>query len=152
MKDNYRTVTETQVSRRATTTTSSSLLQRLREHVSNSSQFFGVFTLIVTSAILLFLTGLTVIGAIMGLILFSPLIIVTSPIWVPFFTLLFLVTVTFFSMCGFGVVVVAGLTWMYRYFRGLHPPGSERLEHARNRIYDCGGYLQKKMMDAAPGA
>lgn len=66
-------------------------------------------------------------------------------------------------MCGFGVVAVAALSWVYRYFRGLNPPGSDRVNYARNRIYDTashvkdyareyGGYLQSKVKDAAPGA
>ncbi|KHN05978.1 hypothetical protein glysoja_046115 [Glycine soja] len=52
---------------------------------------------------------------------------------------------------------------MYRYFRGLHPPGSDRVDYARSRIYDTAshvkdyardyrGYLQSKVKDAAPGA
>ena len=52
---------------------------------------------------------------------------------------------------------------MYRYFRGMHPPGSDQVDYARSRIYDTashvkdyasqyGGYLQIKVKDAAPGA
>ncbi|KAK7327639.1 hypothetical protein VNO77_21723 [Canavalia gladiata] len=143
-----------------TTTTSSSLLPKLREHVSNSGQLFGVLTLLITGTILLFLTGLTVVGTILGLILFLPLIILTSPIWVPIFIVFFLATAVFLSMCGFAVVVVAVLTWMYRYFRGFHSPGSDRIDYALNRNYETasrvkhhgGGSLQSKPMDTAPGA
>lgn len=126
-------------------TASSSLLRKLRFHVSNSGQLFGVLTLLITWSILLLLTGLTVIGIFLGLILFAPLIIITSPIWVPLFTVLFLVTAMFLSMCGFGLVVLAVMTWMYRYFKGHHPPGSDRVK-------DRAGYLHSKMIDAAPGA
>lgn len=83
--------------------------------------------------------------------------------WVPAGTLVFIVTAGFLSVCGFGVALVAALSWMYRYFRGLHPPGSDRVDYARTRIYDTashvkdyareyGGYLQSKVKDAAPGA
>ncbi|PQP93253.1 protein CHUP1 chloroplastic [Prunus yedoensis var. nudiflora] len=107
--------------------------------------------------------GLTVTAAIMGLILFTPLIIISSPIWVPIGALLFLTVAGFVSMCGFGAAAVAGSSWMYRYFKGMHPPGSDRVDYARSRIYDTashvkdyareyGGYLHSKVKDAAPGA
>ena len=67
------------------------------------------------------------------------------------------------SLCGSGVVVVAFLAWIYKYVRGLRPPGSDRVDYARSRfadtashVKDCareyGGYLQSKVQDAAPGA
>ncbi|KAK7292114.1 hypothetical protein RIF29_07820 [Crotalaria pallida] len=148
---------------RHTTLTFPSFLRKLQDHSPNSTQLAGLLTLMVTGAILLLLTGLTVAGTVLALIFFSPLIIVSSPIWVPAGTLLFLTVAAFLSMIGFGVVAVAVVSWMYRYFRGLHPPGSERVDYARSRIYDTashvkdyareyGGYLQSKVKDAAPGA
>ncbi|OIW19709.1 hypothetical protein TanjilG_18519 [Lupinus angustifolius] len=145
---------------RSITTT---FLRKLHDHAPNSTHLAGLLTLMVTGAIFLLLTGLTVAGTVLALIFFSPLIIVSSPIWVPLGTIFFLVVATFLSMVGFGVVAVALLSWIYRYFRGLHPPGSDRVDYARNRIYDTashvkdyareyGGYLQSKVKDAAPGA
>lgn len=143
--------------------TSAAFIRRLQEHAPNSTQLAGLLTLLVTGSIFLLLTGLTVAGTVLALIFFSPLIIVSSPIWVPAGTFLFLLTAGFLSMCGFGLIAVAALSWMYRYFRGLHPPGSDRVDYARNRIYDTashvkdyareyGGYLHIKVKDAAPGA
>ncbi|KAL2974619.1 hypothetical protein AAZX31_14G114200, partial [Glycine max] len=120
-------------------------------------------TLIFSNSILLVVTAPTIAGAILGLIFFLPLIILSSPVWVPAGTLVFIVTAGFLSVCGFGVALVAALSWMYRYFRGLHPPGSDRVDYARTRIYDTAshvkdyardyrGYLQSKVKDAAPGA
>ncbi|GMN57930.1 hypothetical protein TIFTF001_027034 [Ficus carica] len=123
----------------------------------------GILTLIVSGAILLLLTGATVTATVLGLVLFTPLIVLSSPIWVPAAFVLFFVAAGFLSLCGFGVAVVGGLAWSYRYFRGLHPAGSDRFNYARSRIYDTashvkdyareyGGYLQSKVKDAAPGA
>ncbi|KAF3969139.1 hypothetical protein CMV_007030 [Castanea mollissima] len=114
-------------------------------------------------SILLLLTGLTVTATVLCIIFFTPLILFTSPIWFPIGAFLFVVTAGFMSLCGFGVALVAGLSWIYRYFRGMHPPGSDRFDYARSRIYDTashvkdyatqyGGYLQSKEKDAAPGA
>ncbi|CAJ2642085.1 unnamed protein product [Trifolium pratense] len=92
----------------------------LRNNVSNSTQLFGLLTLLIISTISLILTGLTLVIIIMGLILFSPLIILLSPIWVPVFAISFVFTVMFLSTCGFGIVFVAMLSWMFRYIGGLH--------------------------------
>ncbi|KAE9609675.1 hypothetical protein Lal_00006651 [Lupinus albus] len=140
--------------------TTPTFLHKLQYHAPNSTQLASLFTLTLTGAILLLLT---LAGIVPAFIFFSPLIIVSSPIWVPASTILFLVVTSFLSMVGFGIVAVAVLSWIYRYYRGLHPVGSDRFDYARNRIYDTashvkdyareyGGYLQNKVKDAAPGA
>ncbi|XP_062029812.1 oleosin G-like [Rosa rugosa] len=140
-----------------------SFLSKLQGHVPNSTQLIGLLTLLVSGGILLLLTGITITVTVLGLIFFTPILIVSSPIWVPLGTVLFLTAAGFVSMCGFGAAVVGGLSWMYRYFKGMHPPGSDRVDYARSRIYDTashvkdyakeyGGYLHSKVKDAAPGA
>ncbi|GMJ14916.1 hypothetical protein like AT3G18570 [Hibiscus trionum] len=137
----------------------STFLQKIQSHAPNSTQLIGFLILFFVSAsILLILTS-----TVFGFIFFMPLVMVSSPVWFPICALLFLSAAGFLSTCGFGVAVVAGSTWMYRYFRGMHPPGSDRVDSARTRIYDTashvkdyaieyGGYLQSKVKDAAPGA
>ncbi|KAI4319189.1 hypothetical protein MLD38_032819 [Melastoma candidum] len=140
-----------------------SFLRRLHEHVPDSSQLLGYLTLFVSSGILLLLTGLTVTLSVTGLIFLTPLIILTSPLWVPVAALVALAAAGVVSVGGFGFAALAGLSWLYKYFRGFHPPGSERADYARDRIYDTarhvkdyareyGGYLQTKLKDVAPGA
>ncbi|KAF8389808.1 hypothetical protein HHK36_024327 [Tetracentron sinense] len=115
------------------------------------------------SMIFIFQRRLTLTATVLSLIFFTPLIILSSPIWVPAGTVLFIAIAGFLSMSGFGVAVLAGMSWMYKYFRGWHPPGSDRVDYARTRIADTashvkdyareyGGYLHSKVKDAAPGA
>ncbi|XP_072994944.1 oleosin-like [Typha latifolia] len=141
----------------------SSLLRRLQEHAPNSTQVVGFLTLVISGAILLLLTGLTITGTVMALIFLGPILLLTSPIWVPVGTVAFVAVAGFLSMCGFGVAMLAGATWMYKYFTGRHPVGSDRVDYARSRIADTashvkdyareyGGYLQSRVKDAAPGA
>ncbi|KAK9080361.1 hypothetical protein SSX86_000119 [Deinandra increscens subsp. villosa] len=138
-------------------------LQSLRRHSPNSTQLMGLMTLLISGAILLLLTGVTITVAVIGLIFFAPIIIFTSPIWVPIGTLLFVVVAGFVSVCGSGLAAVGSVYWLYKYFKGLHPVGSERVDYARSRIADTashvkdyareyGGYFQGKVKDAAPGA
>ncbi|KAL4627828.1 hypothetical protein ACB092_05G193600 [Castanea dentata] len=116
--------------------TTSAFLRKLKDYAPNSSQLVGLLTLLIPAgSILLLLTVLCII-------FFSPLILFTSPIWFPIGTFLFVVTVGFMSLCGFGVALVAGLSWLYRYFRGMHPPGSDRFDCARSRIDDTVSHVK----------
>ncbi|PNX61318.1 oleosin [Trifolium pratense] len=148
-------------SHRPTSSSSVVFLRKLQASNSSTQLTAGISTLLVTGSIFLLLTGLSITGTLISLIFFSPLIILSSPIWVPVGTFFFLLAAGFLSVCGVGVVSVAASSWLYRYFRGLHPLGSNQVDYARSRIYDTathvkdyareyGGYLQSK--DAAPGA
>lgn len=139
------------------------LLRRLQDRAPTSTQVVGFLTLVISGGILLLLTGLTLTGTVAGLVFFGPIILLTSPIWFPAAAVVFIAIAGFLSFCGFGVVVVAGATWLYRYFCGRHPVGSDRVDYARSRIADTashmkdyareyGGYLHSRVKDAAPGA
>ncbi|KAG6587630.1 Oleosin 16 kDa, partial [Cucurbita argyrosperma subsp. argyrosperma] len=143
--------------------TATALIRRLQEHAPNSPQLLGLLTLFISASILIFLIGLTFTAALITLIFLSPVILLTSPIWAPLVFFLFIPAVGLLSLGGFAVAAAAGVSWAYRYFKGMHPPGSEQVEYARSRIYDTasqvkdyareyGGYLQSKVKDAAPGA
>ncbi|GLJ34512.1 hypothetical protein SUGI_0694100 [Cryptomeria japonica] len=139
------------------------VMGRINENAPNSTQVLGFVTLFVSGAILLFLTGLTVAGTMVGMVLLTPLLILFSPILIPVGTVLFVAAACLFSAGGFGLAVFSVLSWMYNYLRGRHPPGSDQIDYARMRIADTashvkdyareyGGYLQGKVQDAAPGA
>ncbi|CAL0327754.1 unnamed protein product [Lupinus luteus] len=121
MADHYYQFTYHTPITKPTTTLQSSLLRKFQAHISTSPKLFGLYTLVITGAISLLLSGLTfiLIGTILGLTILMPLIILSSPIWVPAFTVLFFVIAGFLSLCVFGVVVVVAVfSLMCRYFRG----------------------------------
>lgn len=143
----------------ATTT----LRRRVQTHAPNSTQVVGFLTLLVSGAVLLLLTGLTLTGAVVALVFLGPIALLTSPIWVPIAALLFVLAAAAISACGLAVAALAAGTWMYRYFTGRHPMGADRVDYARSRIADTashvkdyareyGGYLHSRSKDAAPGA
>ena len=113
--------------------TTSAFLRKIKDHAP---------TLLISGSILLLLTGLTVTATVLCIIFFSPLILYTSPIWFPIGAFLFVVTAGFMSLCGFGVALVAGLSWIYRYFCGMHPPGSDRFDCGRSWIYDTASHVK----------
>ena len=100
---------------------------------------------------------MTAVG--IGFVVFLPLIIISSPVWIP----VFIGVGGFLSVAGFLVGTLAVVSWAYRYFRGRHPVGSDQMDYARGRIYDTashvkdyarkyGGYFHGRAKDAAPGA
>ncbi|CAN0891417.1 unnamed protein product [Linum grandiflorum] len=139
------------------------LIQRHAPGNTASTQLIGLLTLLITASILLLLTGATVAVFVLSLIFLAPILLVFSPIWVPVATLLFVLVTGFLTFAGFVVAMVGGLSWGYRYYRGMNPVGSDRFDYARERISDTagavkeyareyGGYFQSKVKDAAPGA
>ncbi|XP_010500440.1 PREDICTED: oleosin 16 kDa-like [Camelina sativa] len=146
---------------RSNTTTNhplSSLLRQLLQSQSPnySGQLFGLLAFFISGGILLLLTGITVTASVLGIIAFLPVIIITSPIWIP----LFLLVTGFLSLAGFLFATGVVVSWLYRYFKGMHPIGSDQVDYARSRIYDtaahvkdyAGGYFHSTLKDAAPGA
>ncbi|KAK8314480.1 hypothetical protein V6Z11_D01G173400 [Gossypium hirsutum] len=127
-------------------------LQKILSHAPNTTPLLAfLFIFFVSALTLLILTALALSVTVLGFIFFTPLVLFTSPIWLPGCTLLFLTAAGFLLACGFGGAVAAGSTWMFRYFWGMHPPGSNRVGSARTRIYDTAshvkdyvGYLQSK--------
>ncbi|RCV16418.1 hypothetical protein SEVIR_3G138300v4 [Setaria viridis] len=142
---------------------SATLLRRVQTHAPNSTQVVGFLTLLVSGAVLLLLTGLTLTGAVVALVFLGPIALLTSPIWVPVAVAAAVLAAVALSACGFAVAALAAGTWMYRYFTGRHPVGADRMDYARSRIADTashvkdyareyGGYLHGRSKDAAPGA
>ncbi|TMW88395.1 hypothetical protein EJD97_018610 [Solanum chilense] len=133
-----------------------SFLQNLlKPHVPNSTQLMGFLTLVISGGILLLLTGVTITTIILGLIFLTPLILITSPIWIPIFVAAF----GFLSLCGFGAVVLGAVTWVYKYFitrrsRSMEENYDHSTDIADVKDYgrEFGGYLQYKEKDTAPGA
>ncbi|KAG0459941.1 hypothetical protein HPP92_023069 [Vanilla planifolia] len=131
--------------------------------VTNSGQLVGFLALAISGAILLFLTGVTLAGAILCFIFLAPILLFTSPVWVPAAALAFGLFAATASVAGVVMGVAAGGTWLYRYLTGRQPVGSDRVDYARTRIADTashvkgyareyGGYFQSRIKDAAPGA
>lgn len=147
----------------ASSDATASFLRKLHDNAPNSTQLLGICTLVISGGLLLLLTGFTLTAAVLGFVFFVPLVIITSPLWFPIGSILFLITAGFLCFCGFCVAVVAAASWLYKYCKGHQPPGSDRFDYARSRIFDTathmkdyareyGGYLHSKVKDAAPGA
>ncbi|XP_022682879.1 oleosin 16 kDa [Setaria italica] len=143
----------------------------LRAHGS-TPQLLGFLALAVTLTALVVLAGVTLAGALAALVLFSPLVLLTAPLWAPVAVAVFLAAAASLLACCAGVAAVAAGTWAHRYLTGRHPVGAHRVEtssggaavaEVASRVrgyYDAyarehGGYPPRphaRVKDAAPGA
>eukprot|EP00250_Pteridium_aquilinum_P022802 c25725_g1_i1 orf=80-544(-) len=118
------------------------LLQKLQEHKPTSSQILGFLTFVAIAGLILFLGGL-------ALSLLAPVLIFLSPVLVPVGFLLFFCTAGALVAGGFGVAVLSAVSWIYNYMKGRHPPGSDQVDHARDRIQDAAEQVRRKARDLA---
>lgn len=69
------------------------------------------------STTLLGLSGLTLTGTVMALILATPFLVLLSPVLVPAAIVMFLAAVGFVFSGGCGMAAIAALAWLYKYLR-----------------------------------
>ncbi|PHU15351.1 hypothetical protein BC332_16556 [Capsicum chinense] len=132
-----------------------SFLRKLvQPHVPNSNQLMGFLALVISGGILLLLSGVTLTTLVLGLIFSTPLIIISSPIWIPIGALLFITVAGFLSLFGFGASTVAAFTWVYRWYikRSNRTEDDSSDSNVKDYTRAFGGYLQGKVKDTAPGA
>ncbi|GBG92317.1 hypothetical protein CBR_g55162 [Chara braunii] len=117
------------------------MMQRLRgmSYTKWAALLVGVGILMAVGTALLVVLGIPalVIGG-GALLLFSPIILLTSPLWIP--VVLFFVTITgiFLAFVGTTSAGIFALWWVYRYFRTPLPPGGQQVyqlkEYAKDTI------------------
>ena len=115
-------------------------------------------------AVLLGVGGIVSVGSVIGLILLTPVFIFFSPILVPLGLIFFLCTAGLVAAAGTALAAGSAIVWLYKYFKGRHPPGSDQIDHAMSRLHDTAEHVKHKALDlggqtqasvqeaAAPGA
>ncbi|GMI97959.1 hypothetical protein like AT2G25890 [Hibiscus trionum] len=138
------------------------MTQKLYESAPSSRQVAKFMTASTLGATLLFLSGLTLTGTVLALIMATPLIVIFSPVLVPAGITLFLAITGFLFSGGCGVAAITALSWMYNYVQGKHPFGADQLDYARNKLAstardmtekakEYGHYVQNKASEVTQG-
>lgn len=136
------------------------ITQKLYESAPSSRQVAKFFTATTLGATLLFLSGLTLTGTVIALIMATPVMVLFSPVLVPAGIVIFLVTAGFLFSGTCGVAAVTALSWIYNYVQGKHPLGADQLDYARNKLArtardvtekakEYGHYVQHKAQEVA---
>ncbi|GJU49874.1 oleosin 1-like protein [Tanacetum coccineum] len=97
---------------------------------------------------LLVLSGLTLAGTIISLILATPLLVIFSPVLVPAVITMFLLATGFLTSGGFGVAAATVLMWMYRYATDRHPTGADTMDDTAKML---GSKIREKSEHATAG-
>ncbi|XP_057976473.1 oleosin G-like isoform X2 [Malania oleifera] len=124
--------------------------QKLHRSAPSSRQTVKFLTATTIGATLLLLSGLTLTGTVMTLIVATPAFVLFSPILVPagIVVLVAAAGLLFSGGCG-----VTGMSWIYDYVARKHPPGKEQLDYAGTTVAgkarEYGKYLQSKAREAA---
>ncbi|XWS26371.1 hypothetical protein CRYUN_Cryun26dG0026700 [Craigia yunnanensis] len=138
------------------------LTRKLYESAPSSRQAAKFLTATTLGATLLFLSGLTLTGTVIALIMATPLMVLFSPILVPAGIVIFLVITGLLFSGGCGVAAITALSWIYNYMQGKHPLGADQLDYARNKFAstargmtdkakEYGQYVQHKSQEVAQG-
>ncbi|GMJ07641.1 hypothetical protein like AT2G25890 [Hibiscus trionum] len=137
-------------------------IQKLYESAPSSRQVAKFTTASALGATLLFLSGLTLTGTVIGLIMATPLVVIFSPVLVPAGITALLVITGFMFSGGCGVAAITALSWMYNYVQGKHPVGADQVDYARNKLAstardmtekakEYGQYVQHKAQEVTYG-
>lgn len=132
------------------------MTQSLYEKAPSTRQAVKFLTAATIGGTLLFLSGLTLTGTVIALIMATPVLVLFSPILVPAAIAVFLATVGFLVSGGCGVTAITVLSWIYSYVKGKQ---ADHLDYARTKIADkardmterakeYGQYVQQKAQEA----
>ncbi|CAD5319523.1 unnamed protein product [Arabidopsis thaliana] len=110
------------------------IMRSLHESSPSTRQIVRFVTAATIGLSLLVLSGLTLTGTVIGLIVATPLMVLFSPVLVPAVITIGLLTMGFLFSGGCGVAAATALTWIYKYVTGKHPMGADKVDYARMRI------------------
>nr|AGG78357.1 oleosin-2 [Cosmarium turpinii] len=91
--------------------------------------------------------GTVVIGGGALLIIGVPLFLLFSPILVPGGIIATIVGGGFLTFLAFTAAAIGGAWWLWNYFTGKQPTGTETVEGAKGRVKGMVGYGQQKASD-----
>ncbi|GLU01477.1 hypothetical protein SLE2022_187840 [Rubroshorea leprosula] len=118
--------------------------QQLYDSAPSSHQVVMFMTAAIIGGGLLLLSGLTLTGIVIALVIATPLLVLFSPILVPAGIVTFLVATGFLFSGGLGVAGIAALSWMYNYATGKQPVGSDRLDRAKMMLSNTARDVKEK--------
>ncbi|EFJ36766.1 hypothetical protein SELMODRAFT_403436 [Selaginella moellendorffii] len=137
--------------------------RKLREHSPNARQVLGLVALLLGTVAVLTVGGFMLGGLALAVVIGIPVFLFFSPVLVPLGIVLFL-AVSGIVITGAAILAfLSSVSWIYNYFKGRHPVGSDKIEAARQRLLgsvhqatekarEYGSYAGGKAQEAAPGA
>ncbi|XP_010546531.2 PREDICTED: oleosin 14.9 kDa [Tarenaya hassleriana] len=126
--------------------------RKLYDSAPSARQTVRFLTATTIGLSLLVLSGLTLTGTVIALVLATPLMVIFSPVLIPAVITMVVLAAGFLFSGGCGVAAATALSWIYRYVTGKHPIGADKIDYARMRIAEkakeYGHYVQQKTHEA----
>ncbi|KAL6215538.1 hypothetical protein ACLB2K_014967 [Fragaria x ananassa] len=119
-----------------TSTTSSTSISTTHPHPHKEGLAYQVLDCGAIGTTLVGLSGLTLTGTVIALIMATPVLVFFSPVLVPAAIVMFLIAAGFVFSGGCGVAAITALTWLYKYASNYISTGR------RNYTYD-GSYASQ---------
>ncbi|XP_048444976.1 oleosin H2-like [Pyrus x bretschneideri] len=118
--------------------------QQQQQNGSSASNILAIATLVPVGGTLLFLSGLTLAGTIIGLAMTTPLFVIFSPVLVPAALVIFLSVTGILTSGVFGVTALSSFSWLVRYLSRSRLP-----QTMGQKVQETTGYLGQKMQETA---
>ncbi|KAL6011438.1 hypothetical protein ACLOJK_001886 [Asimina triloba] len=115
------------------------------------TQILAVITLVPIGGILLTLSGLALAGSVIGMVVTTPVFILFSPVIVPAAIVVFLAVAGFLASGAFGLTGLSSLSWIANYVRRKGMPSHEHMDHAKRRMMETAGFMEKRAREAGHG-
>jgi hypothetical protein len=111
----------------------------------STSQVLAVVTLLSVGGTLLFLSGLTLVGTLIGLAVTTPVFVIFSPVLVPTALVIGLGVLGFLASGAFGVTALSSLSWMASHSQSLiRGPLTQTLDQAKRKAQETAGQVGQK--------
>jgi hypothetical protein len=120
------------------------LYYRAQQNAPNQRQVLGLVALVVAAGLVLLLGGLALTGTTITVLLATPVLLFFSPILVPLAILAAFAVSGLLGFGIFGVSVFSAISWIYNYYKGRHPVGSDQVDAARYRINETAHQIKEK--------
>ncbi|XP_074357743.1 oleosin H1-like [Apium graveolens] len=114
------------------------------KNTPSTSQVLVIVTLLPISETLLFLTGITLIGTLIGLAVATPLFFIFSPVLVPSTLTIGLAVTGFLGSGAFWLTGLSSLSWVLSYFKQTSQAMPYHIELAKKRAQEMDAYAGQK--------
>ncbi|KAA8548137.1 hypothetical protein F0562_004601 [Nyssa sinensis] len=110
----------------------------------SATQILAVITLLPVGGTLLCLSGITLVGTLIGLALTTPLFILFSPVLVPAAITICLAVTGFLASGAFGLTALTSLSWLFNWLRRAIAAMPEQFDQAKRRMQDMAVQMGQK--------
>ncbi|XP_071704065.1 oleosin-like [Rutidosis leptorrhynchoides] len=110
----------------------------------SSSKVMAIMALLPIGAILLGLSGITLIATIIGLAVATPLFVIFSPVIVPAVLTVALAVTGFMTAGMFSLTGLSSLSYLVNMLRQSTPSVPEQMDYVKGRLQDVGEYTGQK--------